>query len=448
MLTARNVYLNNEEDVWLKEASFTSCNRANPHFHITAKAIEYFPGNRIVFHQVWYWEGKHRLFYLPYLAISLKEESDNFEFRVGQTAEDGWFLYVGLNYFFHDDSYGKVFVNFTELNGDGVGLRHYFEAASHRWYHEFYVADKRDWGYPEPEYKYAFGYNSWKHPNGKVEMTLENWHRFDYYGAGYLETEYYYKYMGLSPRPNLYLHFKESGQETLRLIDLAGNWSYRPSPSLTISGNGRWYLQEYLTYDYEPLNNMKYRLNVNKNWGWSYLTFILDETNVYSGNLYSYNYRPDIAYVIPKMHLWLLGDLRLTTQYSNLEKFPTGDAGQRRVVDLQKSPFILWRNESGSMIVNSSYQFRHREFEINSASSGLDAFTTDIGARWKLTKILNTELRFGYTEMEGTANNFFTSADYILPGGFLANNWQWQGKRFSGTANTGYNFYSNYVNLN
>ena len=56
LLTARDAYLKNEEDIWLKEASFTSCDREKPHFHITAKAIEYFPEERIVFHQVWYWD--------------------------------------------------------------------------------------------------------------------------------------------------------------------------------------------------------------------------------------------------------------------------------------------------------------------------------------------------------------------------------------------------------
>lgn len=82
------------------ESTLTTCNPADPQYHVTASSIEVIPGDRAVVHGATLWVGRHGLFSLPVLTISLrtrKETAGSFP-SVGYTNIDG--LYAAYRYAF------------------------------------------------------------------------------------------------------------------------------------------------------------------------------------------------------------------------------------------------------------------------------------------------------------------------------------------------------------
>lgn len=82
------------------ESTLTTCNPADPQYHVTASSIEVIPGDRAVVYGATLWVGRHGLFSLPSLTISLrsrKETAGSFP-SVGYTNTDG--LYAAYRYAF------------------------------------------------------------------------------------------------------------------------------------------------------------------------------------------------------------------------------------------------------------------------------------------------------------------------------------------------------------
>jgi len=86
------------ETVTTINSKFSGCDREKPHYHLTAKQAEYYPGDRVVLHRVWYWEHGIPILYLPFLYISLKPDRDNFEVEIGHNQLEGWYARIGYNY--------------------------------------------------------------------------------------------------------------------------------------------------------------------------------------------------------------------------------------------------------------------------------------------------------------------------------------------------------------
>jgi lipopolysaccharide export system protein LptA len=452
-LTGEEAFLKGEE-IRAKKTFFTSCDRSEPHYHFSAAEVEYYPADRIILHKVWYWEGKIPLFYLPYLFISLKDNDNNFEVRAGYNDVVGWFLYVGYNYFLSDKSYGKVNLDLTERGGDGIGVKHYIEnSKTSRWYQEFYVHDKQELGFPDNDYLYGFGYENSTDPTRQIRTTFENWHRFTELGDCYLDTKYFFNFAGQSPYPSLTFNFSETGEEELRILDLLGNWGYRFDPSLVMNLNGRWYYQEAIN----PLNNnfsFAYQLQASKNWDWSNLSLRVTDRKVYSGLNNSVNLLPDLIYTIPKFDSMVVGDLKMVSQYTHLEKFYTFEndsggydsndsSGNRWALDLQKLPVIMWQQYPWKLDFQS--RFRYRDFlidDIVDIDSEIYAITNDIGLTCQFNGMFSTEVRLGETERDGEPNTYFTGDDNIQPGAFITNGWFWKSPQFNASLTTGYNFYT------
>lgn len=127
-----NVYLRGdsiemEEDViFVHGGSLTTCNLDKPHYHLQAKELVIYPGDKVVVHNVSFWEGRIPLFYWPYMVISLGRERESaFELpRIGYSESEGWFVKTAYNYFRHPQSYGKVHLDYMQKKGIGTGVDH------------------------------------------------------------------------------------------------------------------------------------------------------------------------------------------------------------------------------------------------------------------------------------------------------------------------------------
>ncbi|HHW13891.1 MAG TPA: LPS-assembly protein LptD, partial [Firmicutes bacterium] len=108
----------------LSKSSVTTCDLAEPHYHLEAREVTIYLDDHLVAREVSYYEGRLRLFTLPFLIVSLKKDN-RFELpRVGYAEEDGWFVKTTYNYRRSPSAYGKYFLDWYERKGLGLGLKH------------------------------------------------------------------------------------------------------------------------------------------------------------------------------------------------------------------------------------------------------------------------------------------------------------------------------------
>lgn len=458
------------ETVITNNATFSGCDREKPHYHFSAKQAEYYPGDRVILHQVWYWEHGVPLFYLPYFYISLKPDRENFEFEIGHNNTEGWFAKIGYNYIWDSKNHGKVTSRLTEKGSDELGVTHYYDFSStSRFYQDYHYVNNRKLGYPNPDYKLGFGYEDSTNPKLKFSTAVEDWKQSYYYFNGVPQEldqhkrAFNLRLTGQSPYPGLNLNFADNTGTGEYMDDLSGSWSYNPDATSSVSLNSRWYYDDKLDlsagvnpvpFDIKQIphissNSFKYSGAIRKNWGWSNVSLNYDETKLYSDNSSSNNIKPDIIYTIPKWQWPLIGDVSISSGYLNLEKItiqdkddePLRETGYRWALDIQKLPVKLWQTEHTT--VNWESKFYYRDFVVKGSETEFYALTTDIGLIEQFTKQFSTEVRIGYAGTYGISSAFFgRTGDSILEGAYLSNEWKWQSQVFNASLKSGFNFKS------
>lgn len=456
------------ETVITRGSKFSGCDREKPHYHLTAKQAEYYPGDRVVLHRVWYWEHNVPILYLPFLYISLKPDRDNFDVEIGHNQTEGWYARIGYNYIWDDKSHGKVTTRLTEKGSDQLGVTHYYDFSStRRLYQDYHYINNRKLGYPNPDYKLGFGYEDSTNPKLKFSTAVEDWKQSYYYYNGVpqdLEQHrraFNLRVTGQSPYPSLSLNFADNTGTGEYMDDLSGSWSFNPDPTSSISLNSRWYYDHKLNLSaagilapfditlvpYINNNSFKYSATIRKDWGWSNISLNYDETKLYSQNSSSYNLKPDIIYTIPKWQWPWVGDVNVSGGYLYLEKItlkeqvddPVQESGYRYALDIQKLPVKLWQSEHTT--VNWESKFHYRDFVVNGLETEFYALTTDLGLIEQLTREFSTEVRIGYAGNYGFPNLFFgRTGDYVLDGAYLTNEWKWKSSKLNASVKSGYNF--------
>ncbi|MDI6869802.1 MAG: hypothetical protein QME79_00345 [Bacillota bacterium] len=117
----------------LVDSNLTTCNLAQPHYHLEAREITVYLDDRLEARQVSYFEGRTRLFTLPYLIVPLKKENQ-FELpRLGYSQTDGWFVKTTYNYYRNPAAYGAYFLDWYQKKGLGLGLKHNYLAGDRPW---------------------------------------------------------------------------------------------------------------------------------------------------------------------------------------------------------------------------------------------------------------------------------------------------------------------------
>ncbi|MGE5553966.1 MAG: LPS-assembly protein LptD [Betaproteobacteria bacterium] len=117
----------------LVRSSLTTCDLAQPHYHLEAKEITIYLDDRLEARQVSGFEGKVKLFTLPYLIIPLRKENQ-FELpRLGYSQSDGWFIKTTYNYYRNAASYGAYFLDWYQKKGMGLGLKHDYLQGAKPW---------------------------------------------------------------------------------------------------------------------------------------------------------------------------------------------------------------------------------------------------------------------------------------------------------------------------
>ncbi len=135
----------NPKSLVLKDASFTTCDLPDPHYHLEAREVKVYLDDRIEARNVSYWEGKWRLFVWPFLVIPIKEQNA-FEFpRFGYSKEFGWFVKTTYNYYRNSSAYGSLYLDYYQLRGFGAGIRHNYKFAPAKgWLYLYALQNKNE----------------------------------------------------------------------------------------------------------------------------------------------------------------------------------------------------------------------------------------------------------------------------------------------------------------
>ncbi|TCL62214.1 hypothetical protein EDC14_102765 [Hydrogenispora ethanolica] len=434
-----------EEEILAKGSFFTGCDLEKPHYHFTAKELEYYPDKRIILRRVWYWEHGRRLIFLPYFYISLEDKEDNFEFEVGHNEVDGWYALVGYKYFMNEKNRLQFESKFTELNGDLYSVKHRSILSSHReWFQEYYLADKSGLGYPQPEYGVALGYKDETDPKRAMESNLTHWQRSTWTGNSYPDYLFTLAYRGMTPYPYLNLQYQDTGEDPLRTMNFHGSWNYNLDPTASLRFWGSWSFLEYLrnkSLASNNYNNFVYDLNYLKNWDGSNLNLKYKETAVFDGNTYAENVKPDITYTVPSWRIPYLDEISISGNYTRLERFQkdvvTGE-GERFGLDMSKRWTLGVQWIPNLTLANNLYL---RKYRVNNVTSDVADLNSALTATKYFKNNLSASLGVGYSMLDGEVNALFNSKDSGLqPGGFANNLWALNNEHLFASLNNEYYF--------
>jgi len=117
-------FVDSEKDKYGLEASATTCDYDDPHYHIKARRFEYYPGDKIVCFSVTLYIWKIPVFWFPYLVYDLKERRSSLSISFGTNDVEGDFVKTAFDYFVNRDHYGLVYLDIMSKKGLGKGFRH------------------------------------------------------------------------------------------------------------------------------------------------------------------------------------------------------------------------------------------------------------------------------------------------------------------------------------
>ncbi len=438
--TAAEAYIKGEE-ILFKKTYLTSCELEHPHYHFTAKEVEYFPGDRIKMSNVWYWEHRVPLFYVPVLFISLEEDSNNFGIQVGWNNFDGWWVQSWYTYYFSGENSLMARNKTTERGVDSWEFEHINKLSPTKKLSEiFEILDNDKIGNDNDDYKFGLKYEDQTNPKMNYEAWLNGWNRYTADGENYYESEYALNLRGKSPFPTTLKFYHDIKEEdSLPETRIKEEWNYYIDPSFNISLNGDWLSSERLVKG-QTTNRMDYNYSLSKRWEKSNLSIKGHERNIYLNE----KIMPDITYAIPAWDAPWVGALNIVSQYTHKEttNASTGMEGDRLALDILKNNNI---GEKGKLSLTNMTRLRFRDYEIDEEPSDLGALTESLNLTAHFTKEFSTTVKLGFTEVQGITNVFFTNSDDIRPGADIINEWNWNGDIFRANFDTGYNFETEYA---
>jgi LPS-assembly protein len=195
----------------LRNGYITTCDHDEPHYHLSAKEINVFPGEKIIARNVVAYIGKVPVLWIPYYYQPVMDVKAKVQFIPGVTSEWGYFLLSAWRAYVHGDSRADILLDYRSKKGFAEGLNFYYNAkdfnAQGLGYGLFrmYFIEQNGWGTYEPT-SYRDNDSSykqrkriqWKHridfdPNtvGIIEFNKlsDQWVLKDYFYNEYEEAE-------------------------------------------------------------------------------------------------------------------------------------------------------------------------------------------------------------------------------------------------------------------
>lgn len=438
------------EDLFCTNSSFSGCDAEEPHYHLTAKRMVYYPEDRIEFYSASYWEGKLKLPAIPKLVVSLQEGADDFDESVfGYNAADGFFLKMVYRYSLSGDHQGKLLFDLIQWKGIGQGIKHWFPVGANREFSvSFYHLDNMYFEHDDYQVQAA-----WQEKKGNLNYDLGG----KYYDLGYPE----YGLRGnFNYRSNQWsASFQgETGQSGMNpqfyLYPFRISINWRPGPRTRLTYRNNLYYREDLTTAEVITKKYQNNLEFAQTWDLFSLSGFQFTARVKQDYNYSDRYQrqfyhdlPALSFQTPAINLGWPGYyqgnvdfLRLVEIKGEAEKVGTRTDLQLTRRSLGRS---LWQQGGFTLdLLNTNhyqwYQVAGETFRRGAISLGLTG-TQRFGPSLTWT---NT---FSWVEAQGDAPTdefprLVTSSHLFTSGGHLSSSWRYNTQLVSASLSGGYNF--------
>jgi len=205
---------------------FTTHDSASPNYHIKAKSVDIYPGERIVFRGAKFYVGKTPVFYLPYFVQPFDDELGYF-FRPGYNSYWGGFLLNRYGFLVGDHTLAKADFDLRSGRGAAVGL----ELESLRFKNnpnfgriKFYYAHDIDPEYETSSFtrqdleaeRYRVNFQHRIYVGGPEESTLYADFDLNYLSDQHFYEDFFFNEFRVDPRPdNLINLVKHDARGTL-----------------------------------------------------------------------------------------------------------------------------------------------------------------------------------------------------------------------------------------
>lgn len=431
-------------------AVFTGCDLAEPHYHLTAEEMVYYPEDRVELYHAAYWEGKLKLPTIPKLVISLEEQTNDFdESTFGYNAEDGFFLKMVYRYTLRGDQQGKLLVDLLQAKGVGEGIKHQFpvgedQELSVSLYHLDNLYEKRH------DYQVQ---TSWQKKKGNLRYQLQG----KYEKLGYPE----YKLAGTvnhqsAKWPGSFVF--ETGQTGatpefyLYPCRLNVAWQLAPRSRLTYRNNF-YYRENRVT---NQIITKKYQNDFEFAQEWDMLAWQNFALTVRVKQDYDYSARNQIPYYhelpavtlrTPPINLGFPGYYQGNVEYLRLIEIlgETEKEGIRTQYLLERRPLgpKLWTY--GNFSLDLAHSNRYQVYRVAGAAFERSAVSLGLTGTQQFTPHLTWTTTASWVEARGEApvtqfSRLVTNSHLFSSGGHLNSILRYNTELINGTLETGYNF--------
>jgi len=112
----------------LKKSSFTTCEYAHPHYHIKARLVQIYPGEKLVVRDATFYLGSFPVFWTPVFVQYLTEKSRLLFPSPGYSEFAGWNVKSGYYFYFSPQMEGSLRLDWREKKGWAGGLELFYRS--------------------------------------------------------------------------------------------------------------------------------------------------------------------------------------------------------------------------------------------------------------------------------------------------------------------------------
>jgi hypothetical protein len=122
-----------------ERASFTTCENPHGGYHIEARQLDIYPGDKLIAHKAVLFLGPLAILYLPLLVIPLRNVKDprrqtTFVPVIGYDSVEGYYIRARLDFYYSEYYFGYYRVDYYTKEGLGLGYTAFIGSKNHRRY--------------------------------------------------------------------------------------------------------------------------------------------------------------------------------------------------------------------------------------------------------------------------------------------------------------------------
>ena len=125
-INGKNVSGLTGKPIQVNRAHFTTCDDAQPHYELLSKRVDVYPGDKVIAYQNVLVVLGHRILYLPYFFLSLRQHTTPIVPEIGENTVEGYYARFLFQYVLSPTELGGVRLDLTSIRGVGIALDHFY----------------------------------------------------------------------------------------------------------------------------------------------------------------------------------------------------------------------------------------------------------------------------------------------------------------------------------